>query len=84
MLISEEQSGYVEGRQILDGVVVAIETIHSMASSKDKAMFIKLDMAKAYDRVRWSFLQKVGGMDSLDYELCKFNFFFNFNQWEAF
>ena len=58
-LISEEQSGFVEGRQILDGVVVATETIHSMANSKEKAMFIKLDMAKAYDRVRWSFLQKV-------------------------
>ena len=61
LLISEEQSGFVEGRQILDGVVVATETIHSMANSKDKAMFIKLDMAKAYDRVRWSFLQKVLG-----------------------
>ena len=51
----------MEGCQILDGVVVATETIHSMANSKDKAMFIKLDMAKAYDRVRWSFLQKVLG-----------------------
>ena len=45
----------------MDGVVVATETIHSMANSKDKAMFIKPDMAKAYDRVRWSFLQKVLG-----------------------
>ena len=51
----------MERRQVLDGVVVATETIHSMANSKDKAMFIKLDMAKAYDRLRWSFLQKVLG-----------------------
>lgn len=58
-VISKEQSEFVEGRQILDGVVIATETIHSMASSKEKAMFIKLDMAKAYDRVRWSFLQKI-------------------------
>lgn len=49
----------MEGRQILDGVVISIETIHSLASSKDKSMFIKLNMAKAYDRVRWSFLQKI-------------------------
>lgn len=58
-VISEEQSGFVEGHQILDGVVITIETIHSMATSKEKAMFIKLDMAKAYDRVQWSFLQKI-------------------------
>ena len=58
-LISEEQSGFVAGRKILDGIVIATEVIHSMAKSKEKAMFIKLDMAKAYDRVRWSFLRRV-------------------------
>ena len=58
-LISEEQSGFVTGRKILDGIVIATEVIHSMARSKEKAMFINLDMAKAYDRVRWSFLRWV-------------------------
>ncbi len=58
-LISTEQGGFVEGRQILDGVVIASEAIHSMANSKEKAMFIKLDMAKAYDRVSWDFLHKI-------------------------
>lgn len=60
-VILEEQSGFVEGHQILDCVVIATETIHSLANSKEKAMFIKLDMAKAYNRVRWSFLQKILG-----------------------
>ncbi|XP_057836070.2 uncharacterized protein LOC131046358 [Cryptomeria japonica] len=59
MIISEEQGGFVAGRQILDGVVVASEAIHSMATSQERSMFIKLDMAKAYDRVKWSFLQKI-------------------------
>lgn len=58
-VISKEQSGFVEGCQILDGVVIAMETIHSKETSKEKAMFIKLDMAKAYNRVWWSFLQKI-------------------------
>ena len=55
-LISLEQGGFVEARQILDGVGVAMEAIHSMANSKERAMFMKLDMAKAYDWVRWEFL----------------------------
>ena len=53
ILISEEQGGFFGGRQILDGMVIASEAIHSMATSKEKAMFIKLDLAKAYDRVSW-------------------------------
>lgn len=43
----------------MDGVVIPMETIHFMTISKEKAMFIKLDMAKVYDRVWWSFLQKI-------------------------
>jgi hypothetical protein len=29
-IISPEQGGFVEGRQILDGIIVAHETIHSL------------------------------------------------------
>ncbi|XP_059066649.1 uncharacterized protein LOC131857889 [Cryptomeria japonica] len=57
-MIFKEQSGLVAGRQILD-VVIELETIHSMASSSENNMFIKMDMAKAYEKVRWSFLRKV-------------------------
>lgn len=42
----------------MDGVIIATKTIHFMASSKEKVMFIKLDMAKACNTVWWSFLQK--------------------------
>lgn len=30
-----------------------------MVTSKEKSMFIKLYMAKAYDRVKWTFLKGV-------------------------
>ena len=40
-------------------MVIASKTIHSMDTSKEKAMFIKLDLAKAYDRVSWDFLGHV-------------------------
>ncbi|XP_059073114.1 uncharacterized protein LOC131873949 [Cryptomeria japonica] len=51
--------GFVVGRKILDRVVIASEVLHSMYVSRERAMFIKLDMAKAYDRVNWSLLRKV-------------------------
>lgn len=58
-MISEEQGGFVAGKKILDGIVIASKVVHSMHNSKDKAMFVKLDMAKAYDRVKWIFLQNI-------------------------
>eukprot|EP00253_Pinus_taeda_P006633 PITA_06633 len=58
-LISPEQTGFVEGRQILDGLVVTQEIIHSMKTKKQKGMVIKLDLSKAYDRVSWQYLEEI-------------------------
>eukprot|EP00253_Pinus_taeda_P007926 PITA_07926 len=55
-IISPEQTGFVEGRQILDGLVVAQEMIHSLSQEKRKGMMIKLDLSKAYDRLNWKYL----------------------------
>eukprot|EP00253_Pinus_taeda_P017089 PITA_17089 len=46
-LISSEQTGFVEGRQILDGIVVSQEVIHSLKMKNQKGMMIKLDLSKA-------------------------------------
>jgi hypothetical protein len=45
-IISLEQGGFVEGHQILDGIIVSHETIHSLQTSKNPGMLIKLDMSK--------------------------------------
>eukprot|EP00253_Pinus_taeda_P019007 PITA_19007 len=58
-LISAKQTGFVEGRQILDGLVVTQEVIHSLKVKKQKGMMIKLDLSKAYDRLSWNYLGKV-------------------------
>jgi len=57
-LISPEQTGFVEGRQILDGLVITQETIHSL---KQKGMTLKLDLSKSYDRLSWKYLKAVLG-----------------------
>ena len=58
-IISPEQTGFVEGRQILDGLVVAQEVIHTLKTKKERGMLIKLDLSKAYDRLSWKSLETV-------------------------
>eukprot|EP00253_Pinus_taeda_P035515 PITA_35515 len=58
-IISPEQTGFVEGRQILDGLVVAQEVLHTLKTKKEKGMLIKLDLSKAYDRLSWKYLERI-------------------------
>jgi len=50
-LISEEQIGYVEGKQILNNIIQTYEVVHSLKSNKQAGMIIQLDLAKAYDKL---------------------------------
>jgi hypothetical protein len=55
--LSQEQGGYLEGRQILDGIILSHEAIHSLKFNKTPSMMMNMDMSKAYDQVSWTFLQ---------------------------
>jgi hypothetical protein len=56
-IISPEKSGYVEGRQILDSVILAHEVIHSLQKTKTPGMLLKLDLSKAFDKINWEYMQ---------------------------
>ena len=53
------QTAFIPGRNILEGVVVLQETIHELHRKKLDGVLFKIDLEKAYDKVKWSFLQQV-------------------------
>jgi hypothetical protein len=55
-LVSHNQSAFIQGRYILESVVVANELVHSVHKSGQPAVILKLDYEKACDRVNWTFL----------------------------
>lgn len=58
-VIGRNQTGFIKGRNILEGVVVLHEVLHELRCSKKKGLILKIDFEKAYDRVRWPFLEQV-------------------------
>ena len=58
-IISNKKSGFIPGRQILNSVILTHENIHSLCSSNNQGFIMKVDIAKAYDRVEWAFLTKI-------------------------
>ena len=58
-LVGETQTAFVQGRQILDGALIACETVQSLKRKKQSAALVKLDFHKAFDPVRWTFVDEV-------------------------
>ncbi|GJU52610.1 RNA-directed DNA polymerase, eukaryota [Tanacetum coccineum] len=58
-LISKEQSAFIRGRQILDGPLILSEVIEWCNLKKKKAMIFKVHFEKAYDSVKWEFLDMI-------------------------
>jgi hypothetical protein len=56
-IISPEQSRYVEGRQILDNIILAHEVIHSLQKTRTPGMLLKLDLSKAFDKLSWDYMR---------------------------
>ena len=58
-IISQSQSTCVEGRQILDVVLIANEVVDSILRIKECGLVCKLDIEKAYDSINWDFVFQV-------------------------
>ena len=61
-IIAPSQSAFVPRRLITDNVLLAYELTHHLRNKREGKYGLaafKLDMSKAYDRVEWSFLERI-------------------------
>lgn len=65
-IISPYHVSFLQGRHITDNIVMAQEVLHTFQKAKGYTGFLawKIVLAKAYDKLRWSFirntLQEIG------------------------
>ncbi|GJX11691.1 RNA-directed DNA polymerase, eukaryota [Tanacetum coccineum] len=58
-LISDVQTAFLPKRQILDGPFIINELLSWCKCKKKHVMVFKVDFAKAYDSIRWDYLDEV-------------------------
>nr|GEW74079.1 putative RNA-directed DNA polymerase, eukaryota, reverse transcriptase zinc-binding domain protein [Tanacetum cinerariifolium] len=58
-LVNEVQYAFIANRQILDGPFIFNEIIHWCKARKKQSMIFKVDFKKAFDSVRWDFLDDI-------------------------
>nr|GEY34156.1 RNA-directed DNA polymerase, eukaryota [Tanacetum cinerariifolium] len=58
-IVNDVQSAFIANRQILDGPFIVNEAIQWCKKKKKHALIFKVDFEKAYDSVRWDYLDDV-------------------------
>jgi hypothetical protein len=56
--IHHSQHAFIQGRRITDNIIIAQEIVHSfhLKSFSQQAFMLKIDLAKAFDRLEWPFI----------------------------
>ncbi|GKU86405.1 hypothetical protein SLEP1_g936 [Rubroshorea leprosula] len=71
-VIGEQQMAFIEGRQLVEGAVIANEILDEIKRKKKKGFLFKADFEKAYDNVSWEFI---------DYMMMRLGFCATWRKW---
>ena len=71
IVLSPTQTVFMPGRNIMEGVVILHETIHELHTKKSDGVIFKIDFEKAYDKVKWPFLQQTLRMKGFSPKWCR-------------
>ncbi|GKA50854.1 RNA-directed DNA polymerase, eukaryota, reverse transcriptase zinc-binding domain protein [Tanacetum coccineum] len=58
-IVNEVQSAFIAERQMLDGPFILNEILQWCTKKKKKTLIFKVDFEKAFDSIRWDFLDDV-------------------------
>src|SRR3954465_14941296 len=53
------QTAFIEGRNIVDGILVVNEVLDLAKREKRSCVVLKVDFEKAYDRLSWNFVRYI-------------------------
>eukprot|EP00253_Pinus_taeda_P024684 PITA_24684 len=59
LLISHHQSRYVEGKKIMDNIILSHELRHFRKVKNKPDMMIQVDMSKAINKISWEYMRQV-------------------------
>jgi hypothetical protein len=69
-IIRSTQTAFLPGRNIMEGTIILHETIHELNSKKQDGIILKIDFEKAYDKIKWNFLQQTLAMKGFSQKWC--------------
>lgn len=58
-VIGDNQTRFVNGKNILEGLVILHKVLHELRSKGKRGLILKINFEKAYDMVTWDFLEEV-------------------------
>lgn len=70
-IISPNQTAFLGGRQILDGILIANEIVSYAQKEGIKLFLFKVDFEKAFDSVNWGFLNDIMVQMGFGRKWCK-------------